>query len=168
MDKYLEVGKIVTTHGIKGELKVLPDTSFVETRFEVGNVLFIKKGKEFEPVKITSSRFHKNTVLITINNLTDINLVLGYVGLVLYVASEDLEELDENDFYYDDLIGLNAYVEGEVIGVVEDVVAVPQGELLKIKKLDQTFALIPFVNEFVGEVDIDNKKVIITPIEGLL
>ena len=102
------------------------------------------------------------------NKLTNINNVLEYVGCTIYVDKETLEELDEDDFYFDDLIGLNAKtVDGKEIGIVEDILEVPQGAILVIKK-DKKESLVPFVSEFIEDVDLENGEIVINPIEGLL
>ena len=88
---YIEVGKIVGTHGIKGELKVLSDSDFKSERFKKGNVLYLKINDEYKEVKVSSYRPHKNLDLITINNLFDINEVLKYVNKDLYVKKDQLE-----------------------------------------------------------------------------
>ena len=156
------VGKIVGTHGIKGELKVKSDTSF--DRFKKGNVLYIEKEKK---IVINSSRVHKGMHLITINGLTNINDVLCYVNKDIYVP-HDRSELEEGEFYYEDIIGLDCYnSKGELIGPVKDLQEVPQGLILEIQTKNKTI-LIPFVDEFVVEVDLENKRIQIQEIEGLL
>lgn len=156
------VGKIVGTHGIKGELKVKSDTSF--DRFKKGNVLYIEKE---EKIVINSSRVHKGMHLITINGLTNINDVLCYVNKDIYVP-HDRSELEEGEFYYEDIIGLDCYnSKGELIGPVKDLQEVPQGLILEIQTKNKTI-LIPFVDEFVVEVDLEKKKIQIQEIEGLL
>lgn len=168
--KYLEVGKIVTTHGIKGELKVSITTDTL-SRFNVGNKLYLKKGSEYIEVIIDSFRMHKGMALITINNLKNINDVLAYVGLFLYVNREELDDLNEGQYYYEDLIGLDVYdktVESGKIGEVIDVIEVPQGEILRIKLNNGKKGLVPFVDEFIIDVDIENNILIINTIEGLL
>ena len=156
------VGKIVGTHGIKGELKVKSDTSF--DRFKKGNVLYIEKE---EKIVINSSRVHKGMHLITINGLTNINDVLCYVNKDIYVP-HDRSELEEGEFYYEDIIGLDCYnSKGELIGPVKDLQEVPQGLILEIQTKNKTI-LIPFVDEFVVEVDLEKKRIQIQEIEGLL
>lgn len=167
--KYLEVGKIIATHGIKGEVKVALSTAFPFERFKKGNVLHIKDGSNYLEIKIDTFRIHKELGLISFNNITNINNVLEYVGKYIYVDKETLEKLDENNFYYDDLIGLIAYTDNdEKIGEVIDILEVPQGAILVIEKSDKKEALVPFVEEFIKDVFLDEKKIIITPIEGLL
>ncbi len=91
--------------------------------------------------------------LISFNNITNINNVLEYVGKYIYVDKETLEKLDENNFYYDDLIGLIAYTDNdEKIGEVIDILEVPQGAILVIEKSDKKEALVPFVEEFIKDV----------------
>lgn len=156
------VGKIVGTHGIKGELKVKSDTSF--DRFKKGSKLYIEKEEE---ITINSHRQHKGMELITINNLTNINDVLCYVGKDLYVP-HDREELEDGEFYYEDLIGLDCYdSKKNLVGTVIDLQEVPQGLILEIKSNTKTI-LVPFVDEFIVDIDLDNNKLSINEIEGLL
>lgn len=156
------VGRIIGTHGIKGELKVKSDTSF--NRFEKGNKLYIDKTKE---VVINSHRQHKGMELITINGLTNINDVLDFVGKDLYVP-HNREELEDGEYYYEDLIGLNCYdSSNNLIGPIIDLQEVPQGILLEVKGNKKTI-LIPYVDVFIKEIDIENNKIYINEIEGLL
>ena len=162
LKQFLEVGKIVGTHGIKGELKVKSDTSF--DRFKKGNVLYIEKE---EKIVINSSRVHKGMHLITINGLTNINDVLCYVNKDIYVP-HDRSELEEGEFYYEDIIGLDCYnSKGELIGPVKDLQEVPQGLILEIKGEKKTI-LVPFVEAFIDGIDLEENKLYINEIEGLL
>lgn len=161
------VGVITSTHGIKGEVKVKSDTSF--DRFNVGNKLFLKKNGQTKEIIVNSHRIHKGYDLITFNNLRNINDVLDYIGCEIYVDVSGFDELEDGEFYFDDLIGLNVYDdEGSLLGEVIDINEVPQGIILEIKKLDNGKAYIPFVDEFIKEINLEDEKIIITPIEGLL
>lgn len=156
------VGKIIGPHGIKGELKVKSDTSF--DRFKVGNVLYIEKTI---PITINSVRNHKGMTLITVNSLTNINDVLDFVNKNIYV-NHDRSELKDGEYYYEDLIGLDVYNSlDDKKGIVNDIIEVPQGILLEVKEKDKT-VLVPYVKEFVKEIDLSKKKIIINEIEGLL
>lgn len=167
--KYFEVGKIVGTHGIKGELKVKSETDFSAIRYAKNNHLYIQKANEMIQVEITSHRVHKGLDLITLLGYHNINQVLEYVGLSLFVDQESLHDLEEDEFYIDDLIGLEVLLETkEKIGVIADVRIVPQGEIIVVQKTDGTEKLVPFVKEFFGEIALEENYIIITPIEGLL
>lgn len=166
---YLIVGKIVGTHGIKGEVKVKSETSFKEERFKKGSNLYVKENEKMKKIVINSHREHKGLDLITFNNFNNINDVLSFIGLTIYVSKNDLHELDDDEFYYDDLIGLMAFDdEGTIIGSVTDINDVPQGAILVITKENGKRALVPFVDEFIKDVDLKDGKIIIKPIEGLL
>lgn len=159
------VGNIVSTHGIKGEVKVLNESSF--NRFVVGNILFVKKDNRFIKIKIDSVRKHKNFILITFNNIDNINDCLDYINKEIY--TDAIDELEEGKYYYDDLIGSMVIdMKNEKIGVVKDIIEVPQGELLEILKNDNKVVTIPYVKAFIKEVDINTKMIKIDPIEGLL
>ncbi len=167
--KLIEVGIIVGTHGIKGEVKIKSDSDFRKERFQKNNALYVKRQGKMETITITTHRVHKQWDLITFNNLFDINMVLDYVGSTVYVDRDQLSELPENEFYYDDLIGLQVYLENmELIGEVSDITPLPQGILLVVKKTNNKESLIPFVPEFIKQVDTIHRMIIITPIEGLL
>lgn len=166
--KYIEIGKIVSTHGIKGEVKVYSESDFKEDRFSKGNILYLKENETYNPITINSYREHKNMSLITINDYKNINEVLKYIGFSIYIKKEDLPILDEGH-YYTEVIGLEVYnIENIYIGIVEDIRIVPQGGILEIKKKDGKISLVPYVSEFVIEIDVKNNKMIINPIEGLL
>lgn len=161
------VGTIITTHGIKGEVKVRSDSSF--DRFFEGSILYLKNQNDTIKIEIDSHRIHKDHDLITFNGIKNINDVLEYVGMDIYVDVEDLDELEEGEFYFDDLIDLVAFDNlGNELGRITDINEVPQGIILVLEKLDKTTSLIPFVDEFIKEVNLEEQKIIITPIEGLL
>lgn len=167
--KYLEVGKIVATHGIKGELKVSLTTSFPFERFQKGNVLYLYDDNNYQEIIIDSFRLHKEMGLVTFNNLVNINDVLKYVGKTIYVDKDTLEDLDDDNFYYDDLIGLKVKTTKDIeIGEVKDILEVPQGAILIIGKTMGEEALVPFVSEFIKDVDLKDGFITIEPIEGLI
>ena len=163
--KYLEVGKIVGTFGIKGELKLFSESDFIEERLKKGNVLYLKQGDKYIPVTIDKARFHKNLWMISINGITDINDVMGYVGFSLYVDTENAKPLDDGEYYCDDLIDMEVYNQNdELMGIVVDVLEIPTYKLLEIKNKDKKF-LVPFIDEFI--IDVLEDKIIVNEIEGL-
>lgn len=155
------IGKIIGTFGIKGELKVYSESDFVDERFKKGNNIFLKAGRQEIEVTISSFKIHKNNILITINNLYNINDVEKYVGFEVY-SNQDIT-LEEDEFYVDDLIGLNVYNENkELIGEVLDVISIPSNDILEIKTKEKKI-LIPFINDYI--VEITNEYIIIKEME---
>lgn len=168
--KYLLVGDIVSTHGIRGEVKVNIVTDDL-SRFDVGNNLYVLKDNVYQKITVSSFRLHKNMALITFNNIKDINDVVSYLKLSLYIDKDEVPELEEGMYYYDDLIGLEVIDvnnDNNKVGKVIDVVEVPQGCILRIKKTNGKQALVPYVEEFIKKVDLENKTIEIASIEGLI
>ncbi len=161
--KYALVGKIVNSFGIRGEMKVTIETDNLH-RFDKGNTLYI--GEEHEKVVVSSSRIHKGCCLLTINESFDINSILNYINKNLYV---DLDEVRKpGEIYFDDLIDCMVYDNDILIGKVIDILEVPQGSLLQIEKNNKEISLVPNRKEFINSIDIENKKIVLNVIEGLL
>lgn len=157
------IGKIVGTHGIKGEVKVKADTSF--DRFKTNNLLYLKIDNKYHEIKIRTHRKHKKYNLITFDEFTNINEVLKYVGCDIYTP-HNYDDLNEDEFFYEDLIGKKVIaIDGDYLGDVIDIREVPQGIILEIKT-EKDIKLIPFVSEFVKEIN--DGEIIISPIEGLI
>ncbi len=160
--KYYEVGKIINTHGIKGDLKI--DSYSNLDRFKKGNYIYI--GEEKEKFEIFTNRTSKGFEYISLKGYLDINLVLKYKGKLVYIDETQLGDLEEDEYFYHDLIGLEVYNEDNLYrGIVVGIRELPQGDLLEVEKKDRKIALIPFRKEFVLDV---NEKIIIHEIEGLI
>ena len=156
------VGKIVNTHGIKGEVKIINLSDF--NRFSIGKVVLYEENKKYKELIIESVREHKGCLLVTFKGINNINNILFLKGKDIY--SETKENVVEDDsYYYDELIGKQVYTEkGLLVGKVISLLEVPQGHILEIQT-DSKKALVPFRKEFVSEV---SDKIVIIPIEGLL
>ena len=162
MEDYIYVGKIVNTHGLKGEIRILSDFDYKDKVFVPGMTIYIGRKKEKE--EIVTYRHHKNFEMITMKGYSDINEVLRYKGLYVYVLREDLNL--ENDEYLDsDYIDLNVLIDGNIIGKVEDVRDTGNNKLLVIRTDKEV--LIPLQKEFVKEVNLNDKYVVIEPIKGM-
>ncbi len=159
------IGRIASTHGIRGELKVDSLSDF--ERFKPGKTVYIEENGMHIPFEIESVREHKNRYLVKFVGKDNINDVLMYRGLKLYAEDKPEDVLEEDEYYYEDLIGkLVKTDQGEDIGVISSLIEVPQGHLLEVKKTNGKKVLIPFVSFFVSRVD--DQTVVIKPIEGLL
>jgi len=168
MSKFYSIGTIVGTHALKGEVKINSTTDFREERYKTGSRLYINKDNEMIEVKVKSHRFHKGNDLVFFENYSDINQVLPFVDCEVYVNEEDLHELEENEFYYHELFDCEVYHQDEYIGIVTDIVNYGASDLLVVKKPNDKEVMIPFVNDFILDVDVENKRIQIEVIEGLL
>lgn len=157
------IGQIVNTHGIKGELKVKASTDFIEERFQKGSLVRIDDHGTLIEMTIKSHRFHKGHVLVAFVGFEDINLVEKYKGCLLY-ADKDLDLLDEGEYYVGDLIGCEVYDQGKYIGKVSDVQLYDHHDVLIVQGKQKIS--IPYVEAFVKEEDIENKRIDVALIEG--
>ena len=160
---YYRCGKIMTTHGIKGELKIKVTSDF--NRFFMGSRLFIYHQREYIPVIVERASEFGKYLLVAFKDLNDINLVMKYHLDEIYVSEEDREALQEDEYYYSDLIGCEVYNQDQVFrGVVEEIKEMPQCDYLYVAYQDKHY-YVPFIDEFVLEV---SKHIIIKEIEGLI
>ena len=166
--EYISIGKIVNTHGLKGTLKVKSFTDFKEDRYKKGNLLYIAFKGEYIPVTIALFKTVKNLDHLTFVEYNDINMVEKYKGSFITFNKEEAQELDDDEFYFDELIGLNVYTGDVLIGICDDIRDYPQGEILVVKRDNLKNALIPFRKEFIKEVNKELKRIDIINWEGLL
>lgn len=165
----LKIGKIVNTHGIKGEVKVKRITDF-EERFAVGNTIYVEKGQdEYDALIISHHRLHKNMDLLQFESYDNINDIEHMKGSVLYIKKEQLTELNEGEYYYYEIIGcMVETLDGELIGEIDHILAPGANDVWVVKTAQGKEILIPYIDHVVKNVDISAKKVIIDPMEGLL
>lgn len=159
--EYLSVGKLVNTHGIKGEVRLLSSFRYKNKVFVKGFKLYI--GKEKKEYEVDSYRVHKNFDMLTFKDNHDINLVEYLKGSFVYINKEDLV-LDENSFLSIDLIGFNVIIDGKNIGHIVDVLDTPANEVLVLDNK----VMIPYVKEFIIKVNKDAKVVEVKNMKGLL
>lgn len=165
---YILVGKIVNTHGIKGEVKVISETDFKSDCYHKNNLTYIDYNGEKIFVKIISYRSHKGFDLLTFEGLNDINFVEKYKGFSLYSENKKPRDLKKNEYHEIDLIGLEVYQNNTLVGHINSIKTYPQCDYLEIRKINLEMRLIPFLKEFILDVDVLNKKIIIIEMEGLL
>lgn len=163
--EYIQIGKIINTHGVKGELKVDVYTDFAEERFKKNSSIYI--GEEHEKVTVKSYRIHNGFMLLTLKDLEDINLILKYKNQYIYKSDKDIKPLDDG-YYFRDLRDLDVYVEGELVGKVKYAETGTRSNYLRIVKNDGKEALVPILDVFIKNVDLDNKRIEIIKMEGLL
>lgn len=164
------VGEIVNTHGIRGELKIIPHTHFAEQRFAKGSKLVIVTSNgETVDVTIQASRLHKKSYIVAFKELSNINEVEKFKGSLLKIDEEYQDELEEDEYYYHEIIGCVAVTEeGEELGEIIEILAPGANDVWVIKRPKGKQLLIPVIDDVVLEIDVDNKKVIVSLMEGLL
>lgn len=167
-DELVLVGKIVGTHGIKGLLKVYSYSGNIESLQSAGTV-FLKdsKGALSEHV-IRSVSAHAGGFIVGLDDFADINLVLPLNGCELYLKLSQLPVPDEDEYYWRDLIGLTVVTdEGAELGTLVDIFETGSNDIYVVRGESKEY-LIPAIADVISLVDIPGKKMIITPLEGLL
>jgi 16S rRNA processing protein RimM len=171
MEKWFNVGKIVNTQGIKGEVRVISTTDFPEKRYKKGNVLFLFLPKNETPVQLTikSHRKHKNFDLLLFEGYENINEVEKFRDGIIKVPESQLGELDEGEFYFHEIIGCLVFTkQGEEIGKVTEILTPGANDVWVIKGKTGKDILIPYIEDVVKKVDLKEKIILIDPMEGLL
>ncbi|WP_458119209.1 ribosome maturation factor RimM [Paenibacillus sp. Z6-24] len=170
-DQWLMVGKIVNTHGIRGELKIYPNTDFPEVRFAPGNKLQMvhEETGASQQVEVQSSRLQKNMYVIRFKGFGNINEVEKYKGWVLKVSKEDTVELEEDEYYFHEIIGCEVVTdEGQSLGVITEILTPGANDVWVVKPAKGKDILIPYIHDVVLDINVDEKKITVHVMEGLL
>ncbi len=163
----VEVGQIVGTHGIKGEVKIKAFTDFADERFAPGQILRLQLGKQSFELEVESHRYHKKMELVKFVGLDNINDVEKYRNATVFANQDD--DLEEGEYYYQDIIGSSVYDENENrIGEVIHILEMPTQDILEIEKEDGTTFMVPYVDAFIVEEDYENDRLVIRLIEGMM
>lgn len=161
MDSYIYIGKIVGTHGIKGEIKILSDSEIKDQVFCNSKQLYIGPNKQ--PIKITSYRYHQKYEMITMKGYNNINQVLDFIGQVLYAKRNDILV---KDYLLNDLIGMEVKQDQIYLGKVVDIIKNGSNILLKVQK--EKYFYIPKVDFYIENVDTTKKIINVKNTEGLM
>ena len=158
--EYIYIGKIVNTHALKGELRIISNFEFKDKIFKKDNILYV--GNNYEELKIETYRKHKNYDMVKFYNLDNINDVLKYKGIDVYYDKEKLN-LSSNEYLDSDIIGLEAFYNNKLIGNIDEIEFNGGKKLFIIKNI-----LIPYDMNFIDSIDITNKKIYLKNVEGLI
>ena len=166
---YFNVGKIVNTQGLQGEMRVLSVTDFAEERFKKGNklALFDKKDQFVMDVEIASHRKAKNFDIIKFKGMYHINDIEKYRDFSLKVAEEDLSDLEDGEFYYHEIIGLEVYENDVLLGTIKEILQPGANDVWVVKRKGKRDLLLPYIPPVVLGIDIEQGRVDVEIPEGL-
>ena len=162
--EYLEAGKIVNTHGIRGEVKIMPYCDSPELLCDFDRLFM---GKSLKEIYIERSRIQKNMIICKIEGVDTPEEAEKLRNKMLYMHRDDLE-LDEDTYFIQDLIGMTVKDAdtGEVYGIIDDVFQTGANDVYSIKNGDKSY-LVPAIADVVITTDIDSGIMTIRPLEGL-
>lgn len=154
------IGKITRTHGIKGELRLLPYYSDIDFISKVPTLYFSKENQADTEHRLTSYRPHSKYILIKIDDFNNINDVLQFTNSEVSINMAYFPQLTEDEHFTGDLLGLKAYNEDhEYIGILEEILSAKSHDIYRIIKDNNEELLIPAVKEYVLNIDLKNKEI---------
>ena len=162
--KYIYIGKIVNTHGIKGEVRILSKFKYKGRVLKKYFKVYIGPSKEEEI--INSYRPHKQFDMITLDGITNINDVLKYKGKLIYIKKEDLI-LNNNEYLDEDLIGLKVLMNNKEYGYIEKIQRDTYQDKIVVNK-DGIMYLVPYVYDIIKNINLKEGTITLEYIKGLL
>ncbi len=159
-EKYIEAGEIVNTHGVRGEVKIMPWTDTPEFLLGI-RTLYI----DGAPVRVLAARVHKGAVLASLEGVEDVNAAMRLKGRRVSIDRDDAH-LPAGRFFIQDIIGARVITEsGEEIGTLREVIDAPAGMIYVVR--GDAEHLIPAVDEFILRTDADSGLITVRLIEGM-
>ncbi|MFI3209116.1 MAG: ribosome maturation factor RimM [Eubacteriales bacterium] len=168
MDDLLQVGVISSTHGIRGEVKVFPTTDDLN-RFKKLKEVILDTGKQQLPLEIEGVKFFKKFAILKFKGIDNINDVEKYKGMNLLVTREHAVKLQKDEYFIADMIGMEVYTEeGELFGTLDDVLQTGANDVYEIKNKKYGAVLVPAIKECIIDVNIEDRKMVIHLMDGLI
>lgn len=168
MEDYLRVGVITTTHGIRGEVKVFPTTDD-SNRFNDLKQVYLDTGKEIITLEIEGVKFFKQLVILKFKGIDNINDIEKYRGKDLLITRDNAVKLEKDEYFIFDLIDSEVITdEGEKLGVLVEILTTAANDVYIVKTPDNKEILLPSIKECILDVDVENKKITVHVMNGLL
>ena len=168
MEDLLKVGVITTTHGVRGEVKVYPTTDEPERFLDLEYVL-LDTGKELRRLDIKNVRFFKNLVILKFDGIDNINDIEKYKGRDLWIPREEAQELDEDEYYIADLLGMKVLLEdGSEFGTLKNVMETGANDVYIVDSVEHGEVLLPAIKECILNVDLESGTMTIHLMKGLI
>lgn len=168
MQEILQVGAVTSTHGLAGEVKVFPTTDDPK-RFKKLKKVLLDTGKGMRELEVVQVKFFKNLVILKFRGCDKIEDVMGFKGRELYVTRENAVKLKKNEYFVADLIGMKVFLEdGSYLGTLDDVLQTGANDVYEVHMEDGRKVLIPAIRQCILAVDIEEEKMTVHLLEGLL
>jgi len=162
------IGKVVGVHGLNGELKVKSESDIFERQIASVDRVTLYRGTKREELPIESVKPYKDIYLLKLEGVDGRSEAEERIGGELWIREEERAPLEEGEFYYEELIGLGVYSEdGREIGRVKGVFEQPASHILEVKTPEGKVILIPFIDEFIKEVNLKEGRLKVSLIEGM-
>lgn len=168
MTSELEIGQIVNTFGIKGEVKVKPFTDDIK-RFDKLKKINIEQKNSKKEYEIENIKYHKDMVILKLKGIDQIEQAELLRNSYLKINRNEEEPLEENTYYIVDLLGLSVYTEeGILLGILDDIYNTGSNDIYVVKDELGKQTLLPAIQDVIKKIDIENQKIIVHLMKGLL
>lgn len=166
--QYLEIGQIVNTFGIKGQVKVVPFTNDANRFEEVKKIYIVSKSTKKE-VEIEEVKYHKNMVLLKFKGFNKIEEVEDFKNCYIEIDRKDGKKLEEGEYYIVDLLGLDVLTdEGQNLGKLEDIYNTGSNDIYVVKNSLGKQVLLPCIKEVIKNIDLEKKQITVHLLDGLM
>ncbi len=168
MEQLLQVGAITSTHGIRGEVKVFPTTDDV-TRFKKLKEVILDTGKGQRVLEIEGVKFFKQFAILKFKGIDNINDIEMYKGKNLFVTRENAVKLKKDEYFIADMIGMEVVEEdGQPFGILEDVLQTGANDVYEVRTKAHGMVLLPAIKECIIDINIEERKMYIHLMDGLI
>lgn len=168
MQEYFEIGQIVNTFGIKGEVKVNPFTDDIE-QFERLKSILVEKNKKLLEVEIENVRYQKHLVILKLKNIEDMNTAEKYKGCYIKIHRKDTRKLPDGTYFIADIIGSEVITDdGQKLGEVDDIYNTGSNDIYVVKDELGKQILLPGIKDVILDIDIEKQVVTVHLLEGLI
>lgn len=167
MEQMFTIGRIVNTHGVKGEMRVIPTTDDIK-RFEKLKTVYVYQ-KELKEYEITGIRYHKAFVLLRFKGIDTLDEAEALKNATLKIDRKDGLPLEEDEYYIGDLYNLAVETEeGRDLGTLQDILYTGSNDVYSVKHPETgKEILIPAIKQCIKKIDMANRKMIVHLLEGL-
>ncbi len=168
MQEYFEIGQIVNTFGIKGEVKVNPFTDDLK-RFEELKSILVVKNKQLIEFEIENVRYQKHLVILKLKNIEDMNTAEKYKGCYIKIHRKDARKLPKDTYFIADIIGSQVITDdGKVLGKVDDIYNTGSNDIYVVKDELGKQILLPNIKEVILDIDVEKQIVTVHLLDGLI
>ena len=167
-DEFITIGKVVSTQGNKGEVNILPLTDSND-RFKNLVTVFLRNNNSQTTLNIEKIRIKENTVILKLKDIESIEEAKIIVGSFLEVERKNAVKLPKDTYFIFEIIGLEVYTENNIfLGKVENVISTGSNDVYIVKGKDKNELFIPAIREVVKNVNLENKRITINMVDGLI
>ncbi len=168
MEDYLQVGAVLDTHGLRGEVKVFPTTDDPSRYDDLKEAELLSRDGAYIHLEVERVRYFKNLVIVKFKNYDSIEAVEPFKKCGLYVTRENAVPLGKDEYFIADLLGMEACTdEGEELGHISDVLTTGANDVYLIRDADGGELLVPAIHDCVLSIDLEERRIILHLLPGL-